>query len=179
MTTDDYKPLVQETYDLLEKFLPNSIKDKVTKNNRDPSRVVGAGRGIDQYRVRILPVRKSMVPSNFWSSAWCFYEIAAGTLGDPLRDNLAFGQVQFMHAPNTKPCGLGRYTSAVESILKRLHALRPRDLHLFESSKGCTRIHLIRRYRPPKPPHYQPQLAAKDLAWLIEQTLEKFQGIQP
>lgn len=163
---------VQTIYDEYDLRLPAHLRNKLQKHPKDPARHPE----LDQVRIRILPTPKR--PVKFWSSRWCFYEIAGENMGGPSAPGSTLITVQFFQASNTKVCGAGHYRDPVEKILQDVQMLRPKELY-FQSIGGNSHyVHLLRRFRY-SDANWRPAVAAADLIWIIEQTLSRFQALPP
>lgn len=119
--------------------------------------------GIKQYRTRILPTRKYRLPRRFWSKDRGFYEVGAGVYG-----GLDRAQVRFMMAGNQQVANGGKYNQAVNAVLSSVQKRRPRLVHIPVAEKTYAQLYL--RLRAP-----DPEQMAKELLWLIENTLFEFQ----
>ena len=124
--------------------------------------------GIRQWKVRLLPVTR--LPRTFWTSKWCYYEMGVGPNGG---GNFETATCAFMWAPNQTPQGAGAYEEPIDRILKRAE----------EASKGVFRIRWIGPKNSsqllccsfrgnPNPPEM-----AKQMKWLIENTLKEIQSL--
>ena len=183
MTKNDDVSLVKQIRESFENRMPTSLRGRLVSPLEDPTQIRRLD--FDIHRIRLLPVRK--LPSRFWSSTWCFYEISAGSFGElPPGSLLArrpqvlpVAQIQFFQAPNQKAFGDGHFRKPVEQILRSVQALRPEDwtfspVRSHAGDPGWAYQHLIRRY-----PAGEIEAASEDLIWLIEQTLEQFAAMPP
>jgi hypothetical protein len=178
MIKNDAATLVKQLRESFEDRLPANLRGRITSPLDDPTHI--RRRDFDIHRIRLLPVRK--LPSRFWSSTWCFYEISAGAFGGLPPGSLVarrpqilpVAQIQFFQAPNQKALGDGHYRTPVEQILRSAQAQRPDDWTFtparpHSSDEGWAYQHLMRRYSAG-----EIGSVAEDLTWLIEQTLEQF-----
>src|ERR1051325_8250643 len=167
--------LVEQTYDAFEALASSAWKAKLVKHQADPSPVERRDKGIDQWRIRLLPTRREMQPVKFWSSSWCFYEIAVGRLGAPFARS-DIGQVQFFQASNNSQCGNGKYLEAVKQVLEKSETCLPQFKTIVINDRSAY-FHLARRYSPIVNGGYGPHRAAEDLIRLIEVTLPQVQAL--
>ena len=178
MIKNDAATLVNELQKSFVARLPANLRGRITSPSVDPTHIRRLD--FDIHRIRLLPVRK--LPSHFWSSTWCFYEISAGAFGELPPGSLVarrgqvlpVAQIQFFQAPNQKAFGSGHYRTPVERILRTVQAQRPDNWTFtparpLSSDQGWAYQHLIRRY-----PASELESVADDLIWLIEQTLDQF-----
>ena len=165
--------LALDTWQKCQTLLPPTIAAKLEPASGDPG---PPGKKPDQLRIirlRILPTRAHMLPAGFWNKTWCFYEIGVGSYGA----GLCLGGVQFLQF--SRSCGDCKWLDAVSTILKDLQPKRPGFLLEWEADRDAPRPQLYTRYNA-KPHRYFPvALAAADLAWLIKQSLPRFEALEP
>ena len=163
--------LATDTWTKCLALLPKNLAANLNIHSSDPKRLRKKGT-LDIMRVRILPVQKA--PVSFWSSAWCFYQIGIGTYDGSA---LCLGGVDFVQFSGQKVCGAGHWFKPVKDILAKLEAARPNVFSVDPRTDIQCAI-IGARYRA-KPHKYFPvDLAAADLAWLIKQSLPRFEALQ-
>ncbi len=153
---------IHSTLKFVLQSLPIALKSQLTHLS-DPVRVKKSTKGLDILKMPIYPKRLD----GFWSAEWCSYEIGVGLYGKPTT-----GGIGFFCFPNNKDCGKNYYTLEVESILRNLEQIRPKE---FEFSVGKASVSLNRFYLATKFPSFPCAQAARDLAWLIEQSFPEFE----
>jgi hypothetical protein len=163
-TTPDQ--LALQTWQACQLILPAPLRN--TFDALGPDYLKKKGGQIDISRIRILPKFKR--PSRFWSSAWCYYEIGVGTNDGSA---LTLGGVTFLQFSNQTVCGAMHHYRPLLEILRAVQSLRPADFSVgTQNSTGVPQPSCFRRYRAnPEQKTFPVDLAAKDLAWLIQETL--------
>jgi hypothetical protein len=174
MTAQQQKDLANKTFELLQGILAKLNPGlEVTSVPKDPA-FIPKDRCKDVMRIRVLP--KAKIPSGFWSTHGCFYEIGVGPYFP-----LCLGGVQFFQYSQQQQCG-SRYAAEVGQILKQLQSLAPRGFLLGPTSDG--KFHFQRRYMASEfKGRKQVMLfpcaqAAADLAWLIAESAPRFATLQ-
>lgn len=176
MSTHNPKNIALETWDLCRGMLPPHIVENLTVPPSDPQPL--KKKDADIMRLRILPKRKH--PVQFWSSSWCFYEIGVGSYGRGNGTGLNIGGISFVQFPNQKACGEGRYLRSVSDIVRGLQRQRNTEFEVVVAGEaGAVSTQLFRRYMTKSSPQFPVQIAAEDLAWLIQHSLPKFEAISP
>lgn len=164
--------LAANTFDRTLERLKSLGSLSLKKPSSDPEDFSKGGSRI--AKIRVLPNRKDSAPLQFWSSKNCFYEIGVGVYRG--RAN-CLGAVQFMMYPNYKACGNGRYTAGVREILSKLQPASKENFFLhfmvppIEDAILCGFQYSVN----PGQTTFPVEQAAQDLAWLIQETLPKFQ----
>jgi hypothetical protein len=153
-------------------ILPAHIRMAMCFPAKDPQQLRKGD--TDICRLRILPVTKR--PVRFWSSQWCFYEIGIGHYAAHHGEGLNVGGITFVQFPFNQSCGKGRYLKPVLDVLRQLQAQRPGEFSLTEAREKDATI-FQRRYFISSFPNFPTSVAAKDLAWLVQKSLPKFQNI--
>ena len=163
--------LAIETYNLTLGQLPPSLSGTTGKVSSDPQSIPFKKSGGSIIRIRLLPIDRS-TPSTFWDTRWCFYEIGVGTYEG---DHNCLGRVQFVMYPDNLKCGSGRHRGAVTQILSKLSAPAGGS-YFFDPLGGPKQAALLSgfQYRTPPQTSFSPEVAARDLAWLIVETLPRF-----
>ena len=152
------------------RLLPKSLAENLAIPQADPAPFKKSGN--DFVRLRVLPRQKN--PLNFWNSSWCFYEIAVGKYGD----GLTVGGVAFIQFPKQKACGDGRFLQPVLAILVKLRPECVSGFELCAASPGLSAVTgFSRRYFAREFPFFPPAVAGRDLDWLIQKTLLKFEAL--
>jgi hypothetical protein len=174
MPAPDPIQLANDTWHLCQTLLSPGLSSTLKTAPRDPQPFKKGGTNI--VRLRILPQKK--VPARFWDNTWCFYELGVGSYDNSA---LVLGGVAFLQFSDQQVCGDGLHQSAVRQILEHAHRQRANDFQLGDSSGGgATMPFLGRRYRAnPAQKFFPVELAANDLAWLINVTLPEFQKLPP
>ena len=128
-------------------------------------------RNLEIIQIKLLPKVRERAPKSFWSTAWCFYQIAHGHGAD----NLELGSVFFCHFANNARCCSGHYAKPVEAILKQTRAKRPKAwLTITPETTDEEFLGLKRAYRIGPYKEFPAEEAGRDLAWMIEETLPQF-----
>lgn len=168
MNSTNPKELVLQTWDACRALLPGGIGQNLTVPSTDPAPLKKKETNI--IRLRILPAKKH--PLQFWSSAWCFYEIAVGIYGG----GLTVGAVAFVQFPSQKVCGSGKYTQPTIQILEKVQAMHPADFVLTPAqSPDVSATSFSRRYFAKTHPYFPVEIAAQDMSWLIQKTLPQIE----
>ncbi len=173
MTTPSDHELALQVYDCVLANCSQHIAKDLSYPKNDPQPFQKAGSDI--MKLRILP--RSKAPQNFWSPSWCFYELGIGYYPASDGEGLSPGSIQFLQFSNNKQCGEGRYAGAVDNILTALQRERPEFVLRRAGQAGQSHISLGRRYSIKDHPKLPVEVAAKDLAWLIKESLPRFQAI--
>lgn len=175
MNAASLRNMAMEVFDQAVAILPVRIGQDVAPHRSDP--VPFKTKGSEFMKLRILPRTKA--PVRFWSSSWCFYEVGIGHYARRDGEGLNVGGIQFLQFSNNAQCGAGAYAKQVEAILTQLHGLRP-EFRLDRPGSGdqdhCS---LERRYFVKQFAAFPVQVAAADLAWLIKESLSRFQACIP
>ena len=164
------KQTALQVFDAAIALLPSTMAKEVMANRSDPKPLKKGNTNI--MRLRMLPQQKA--PILFWNSAWCFYEIGVGTYSPRDGEGLNCGGIQFFQNPNMKVCGTGIYRRQVTEIISALAKARP---GFVAGLDPAGKIHFGRRYLVKDFRDFPVTVAGEDLAWLIEQTLPRFQAI--
>ena len=164
--------LARDTWTKCLALLPAPLAANLAPHSQDPKRLKKKGI-VDIMRIRILPVRKQ--PASFWNSTWCFYEIAVGSLDGSA---LCLGGVQFVQFSNNPRCGDCKWLLPVTAIIRDLQAKRPKDfITEFQADPTTPRPLISARYHAKPHKFFPPALAAEHLAWLIEESLPRFEAL--
>jgi hypothetical protein len=168
--------LARDTWQATLPLLPPAIAADLPTAAGDPALFRKYDDTISIARLRIVPDTKA--PPYFWSRAKCFYELGVGKYDGSAS---VLGRVAFLQFTNQKVCGCGHYSRPVSEILKTLAQERPQDFAFSDRSPDAAPMPMLARlYRAgPTLPFFSPNLAAQDLAWLISETLPKFQRLSP
>jgi hypothetical protein len=165
--------LAMDTWLKCRVLLPTLLVKNLAPHSDDPKPLKKKGT-LDIMRIRLLPIQ--MKPAKFWNSSWCFYEIAVGSLGGSF---LCLGGVQFLQCSGQQSCGGGKWTGPVTTIIHDLHALRPNDfIKDFQADNSADRPLLSARYHAKPFKNFPVQRAAEDLAWLIQESLPRFEALK-
>ncbi len=165
-----------ETYRKVCSFLAPNIAGKIERPQQDPG-ILRKG-DHDRIRLRILPVRSEMKPVHFWHRRACYYEILIGHCRTSPR--LCLGAVQFFRYANQGRCGGNKYTSDLIRIFEKLESkCSATNGFTFTTASLDGKFHFQRYYyaKDFKGVLYPCDAAAKDLAWLITETLLTFQAL--
>ena len=165
----DPKALLLDSFDRCLAQLPPNIASNLTHPPSDPSPL--KKKQNDIVRIRVLPRKKS--PVSFWNSSWCFYELGLGVYGGAL----TVGGVSFVQFPFQDTTGDGHYCRPAIDILQRLGTGNGNAFQLIPASGPGTATSYKRLYRNKDFPFFPVDQAAKDLSWLIANTLPAFETI--
>jgi hypothetical protein len=174
MSNPAHTKIALETWDLCNQLLPNECGWTVAPHPKDPSLLQKKGHAPFVTQLRILPEPKQ--PVRFWSSSWCFYQILVG----PADAGTNLGGIQFLQFSGQDACGGGLWRKPVAAILRELQTRRPAEFSITElNDKGAIKPQLCTRYRMSSQCKTFPvEQAAADLAWLIQESLPRFQALR-
>ena len=156
----------KETLDKTMSLLPEEISSEL--KIVEPKTLTKGG--INRMRGQICAKKTR----GFWSATWCFFEVGVGSYKPRPGEGLNLGAVAFCCFPFNKACGGGKYSKEIERILSRAHRERPEEFVLVRPDQAAGRAFYVRerRYAGKSCPV---DTAAKDVAWLIEQTFPAFE----
>ena len=166
MIESEVKSTLMRAKDLFLRSLDPEYQGRVAAYDEVPTQFQKPGCGIDQWKVRILPVTR--LPRTLWTAKWGYYEMGIGPNGG---GNLETATCAFMWGPNQKNQGGGAYREPINRILMQAEV----------ASNGVFRVRWIGHasqllccsFRG----HPNPVEMAKQMKWLIENTLTEIQSV--
>jgi hypothetical protein len=160
-------PILKQAVEGTLRLLPTSLQGQILAPwLENPAEVPEwksyKGIGSDQYRAILFPAKRPYKPRNFWSAEHCMYEIAIGSIGG------IWGiKVQMLFGGHREICGKDAYyVGPVSDIL--LIASKRRTEFRFKPNPDRGNISLVRVL-----PGFDPEEAAKDMAWIIAETFPR------
>lgn len=171
LTLAQQEKVAADTYTKVCALITPHTLTTIQRHNSDPQ-ILRKGDN-SHVHIRILPKKSQMEPLGFWHATGCYYEIL---ITNRSNDADFSGLVQFFRYANQVKCGGPKFTPRVSKILRGAKRRAPVGFDL-TLPKIAGKFHLQRKYTWSDFPAFPTDLAAADLAWLIENTLSQLQNI--